>query len=91
MAQTPTSTTSSRARSSMPKGSDIENTKERAESMMNSTLEMAREYSDRARHIAADAGERTVEYVRRYPVNVAIGACVVGIAIGMLLAPRRRR
>lgn len=91
MAQTSGPTASARARSSTPRGADIEGTTDRAEGLMNSTLERAREYSDRARSLAADAGERTVDYVRRYPVNVAIGACVVGIAIGLMLAPRRRR
>lgn len=61
-----------------------------AEGFMSDTLDTMRGYSDRAKDAARDAGDQTVSFIRRHPINVALGAACVGVIAGLFLARRRK-
>lgn len=58
---------------------------------MKSSFSSAQEYTNQARGMAERAGEETVGFIKRNPVNTTIGVGIIGLLAGWLLGRRPRK
>ncbi len=58
---------------------------------MRTTIDAAQAYSTRAKEMAGRAGEETVGFVKRHPVNSALAVGLIGLFAGWLIGRRPRK
>lgn len=69
---------------------NIDDIYEKAEEKMSYIAQNLSDMTEKVKQASSDISDKSIDYVKKYPVHTALGAVAVGFVLGVYLTARRR-